>query len=72
LVLTLAFGGGYRDDELVRANWALTLAVTMAIGGGYTGSGSGATITDVGILSVNGTTDIDVASTLETGTPSTL
>ena len=46
--------------------------MTMAIGGGYTGSGSGATITDVGILSVNGTTDIDVASTLETGTPSAL
>ena len=53
LVLTLAFGGGYTDDEPVSANEAPTLAVTMATGGGYTGSGSGATLTDVGILSVD-------------------
>ena len=36
----------------------------VAIGGGYTASGSGATFTDAGVLSVNGATTVDGASTL--------
>ena len=42
----------------------LTSTVTTATGGGYTASGSGATITDAWIPSTNGTTAIDGASTL--------
>ena len=40
------------------------MAGATVVGGGYTASGAGATITDTGILSVNGTTTIDGASTL--------
>ena len=40
------------------------MADAIVVGGGYTASGAGATITDTGILSVNGTTTINGASTL--------
>ena len=54
------------DDDCARLGWLLpapNLADAIVVGGGYTASGAGATITNTGILSVNGATPINGAST---------